>query len=516
MADHPAWDGKRGEEEQRHAATHYAGETRDLALAARGQCRDAKHGHGGYMGGAYFELSTRSLGPYESSASVSDQASEGLYLSDDEDKNSIVGEAAEFSLRVHQCHVSNDELRRVTGPLRIPGCRQAAQLAVAVSRDSEDVRHTIDFHCSVGLGQLHVASDDSTFTVPLIGAQAELAPCGSGHSVIAIVPISEPQSDGVEQDADEEQDNWFNSPGAQGDESADVKGWIFVCPAESTSKVMETLSANGCFRTGMASKISLDVTGKVVGGSCCMVLRGERLCGGPVAAKRLKKKVPFHSVAEEVELLVLAQANPRIATLRECFYETDSPRPQYTLIFDYYAYGDLYDRVSDGLLMTECEAMSPFRDLLLALRHLHEHEIFHRDVKPENILIERPGHVVLTDFGIATLVTNKEKLQETYGTVGYASPEMLLGKSTGPEGDNWSAGIVLYFMLSKSTPFIASTPEQVKTNSCRGIVNMNYSCFDHLTDDCRMLIRSLIKVNVQERLTAAVALTLPVVRARLA
>lgn len=157
--------------------------------------------------------------------------------------------------------------------------------------------------------------------------------------------------------------------------------------------------------------------------------------------------------------------------------------------------------------------MTPLRDLLDALAHLHARDIFHRDVKPENLLVVNNSiKVVLTDFGIATLTSDTEAMKKTVGTVGYASPEMLAGKATGYEGDAFGAGIVLYFLLSRSTPFLAPTTALMaaKTQQCQ--VNMNYQCFEPISDDCRSMIMRLLAKNVEDRMTVREALQVPTVK----
>ncbi|CAK9010490.1 Phosphoenolpyruvate carboxylase kinase 1 (AtPPCK1) [Durusdinium trenchii] len=99
---------------------------------------------------------------------------------------------------------------------------------------------------------------------------------------------------------------------------------------------------------------------------------------------------------------------------------------------------------------------------------------------------------VLTDFGIACLVTEQEELKRVVGTVGYAAPEMLAGTATSFEADEFGAGIVLYFMLSKSTPFLAPTTAKTIEKTMEGKVNLRYGCFDHISEHCRTMIYGLI------------------------
>ncbi len=101
--------------------------------------------------------------------------------------------------------------------------------------------------------------------------------------------------------------------------------------------------------------------------------------------------------------------------------------------------------------------------ILSALQHAHENGIIHRDIKPQNVLVNADGHIKVADFGIARM-TNAftiSKGDTVVGSVHYSSPEQATGSVVEATSDIYSTGIVLYEMLTGRVPFVGDTPVSV-------------------------------------------------------
>ncbi len=106
------------------------------------------------------------------------------------------------------------------------------------------------------------------------------------------------------------------------------------------------------------------------------------------------------------------------------------------------------------------EALHFITQIMRALSHAHSRGIIHRDIKPHNIMVLRDGSVKVTDFGIAQLASASQNTltQEAIGSVHYISPEQARGSHVDCRTDIYSAGVVLYEMLTGRLPFEGDTP----------------------------------------------------------
>lgn len=114
---------------------------------------------------------------------------------------------------------------------------------------------------------------------------------------------------------------------------------------------------------------------------------------------------------------------------------------------------DLFDFIEVKKGMKEMECKFIFKQVVMAVYHLHKNGIVHRDIKDENVIVDENGIIKLIDFGSAGF-TRLGPFDVFVGTIDYASPEVLRGeKYEGKAQDVWALGILLYTMLYKENPF---------------------------------------------------------------
>src|SRR5690348_6679023 len=134
-------------------------------------------------------------------------------------------------------------------------------------------------------------------------------------------------------------------------------------------------------------------------------------------------------------------------------YGEDDGRPY--IVFEYVEGETLKERIRRSGRLPITEAVAYAIEIARALGTAHARHIVHRDVKPQNVLIDEEGTAKVTDFGIARTMTEEGLTADgrVLGTTDYVSPEQALGHDVGPQSDLYSLGIVLFEMLTGDVPF---------------------------------------------------------------
>lgn len=227
-----------------------------------------------------------------------------------------------------------------------------------------------------------------------------------------------------------------------------------------------------------------------------------------IEKKRLDDQVS-NLLHNELRILKAVSEHPGIVTLLDNL-ETET---HVFFIMEYVDGGPLLHRIVSRGTFSENDARILLRTLLLTLRFLAELGCVHRDIKPENILVDnhtKKWPVKLTDFGFSEKIRPDELLHDAIGTPLFVAPEILKGEGYDCACDMWSLGVVMYLVLCGYPPFPIYDDPQKLTNA---IINGDYSFpageWTHVSSDAKSIIRDMLQVNPQKRLTPAEALARP-------
>jgi serine/threonine protein kinase len=196
---------------------------------------------------------------------------------------------------------------------------------------------------------------------------------------------------------------------------------------------------------------------------CQKIDTGELYAIKSIHKKRLVETGNTASVITERNIMMKAH-HPFIVNL--CF-AFQSPAKFY-LGLEYAPGGELFYHMNKRGSVQIDDARLYAAEIGLALTHLHRLGIVYRDLKPENVLLDRLGHVKLTDFGLSKVLDRTGKTSSFCGTSEYLAPEIVMGRPYGYAIDIWALGILTYEMLVGGTPFHDENKTKLFTNIVSG------------------------------------------------
>lgn len=163
-----------------------------------------------------------------------------------------------------------------------------------------------------------------------------------------------------------------------------------------------------------------------------------------------------NSIKREKELLQILK-HPFIVNMHCAFQDFEN----LYLVMDLLTGGDLRYHISRKKKFNETISKFFIGCILLGLRYIHSKNIIHRDIKPENLVLDDSGYVHITDFGIAKYKV-KNNSNETSGTPGYMSPEVLRGQNHSFSVDFFAVGVIAYEFMFGRRPYVGKSRKEIK------------------------------------------------------
>ncbi|XP_071835082.1 MAP/microtubule affinity-regulating kinase 3-like isoform X3 [Apostichopus japonicus] len=216
-----------------------------------------------------------------------------------------------------------------------------------------------------------------------------------------------------------------------------------------------------------------------------------------VAIKIIDKQVLNQSSLAKVYREVRIMKSLDHPNIVKLFEVIESEKTLY-LVMEYASGGEVFDYLVAHGRMKEKEARAKFRQIVSAVQYCHQKRVVHRDLKAENLLLDKDLNIKIADFGFSNQFTPGSKLDTFCGSPPYAAPELFQGKKyDGPEVDVWSLGVILYTLVSGSLPFDGQNLKELRERVLRGKYRIPF----YMSTDCENLLKRFLMLNPAKRST---------------
>ena len=226
------------------------------------------------------------------------------------------------------------------------------------------------------------------------------------------------------------------------------------------------------------------------------------------------KQIPVEEMSTEERQAAMNEVDvlkrlkhPNIIAYLENFFEGRA----LMIVMEYAQGGTMFSFLEEreGKLLDEDEIIRLFVQILLAIHHVHQRNILHRDLKTQNILLNKTRKIVkIGDFGISKILSSKSKANTVVGTPCYISPELCEGKPYNQKSDIWALGCVLYELATLKKAFEATTLTALVMKIMKG----NFSPIsERYSEDFKKLVLSMLQIDPTKRPTLRQIMAQPLI-----
>ncbi|ESQ53569.1 hypothetical protein EUTSA_v10024803mg [Eutrema salsugineum] len=233
---------------------------------------------------------------------------------------------------------------------------------------------------------------------------------------------------------------------------------------------------------------------------CTEVATGVDYACKSISKRKLISKEDVEDVRREIQIMHHLAGHGNIVTIKGAYEDSLYVH----IVMELCAGGELFDRIIQRGHYSERKAAELTKIIVGVVEACHSLGVMHRDLKPENFLLVNKDDdfsLKAIDFGLSIFFKPGQIFTDVVGSPYYVAPEVLL-KRYGPEADVWTAGVILYILLSGVPPFWAETQQGIFDAVLKGYIDFESDPWPVISDSAKDLIRRMLCSKPAERLTA--------------
>ncbi|KAL8196791.1 hypothetical protein R6Q57_024445 [Mikania cordata] len=233
---------------------------------------------------------------------------------------------------------------------------------------------------------------------------------------------------------------------------------------------------------------------------CTEIATGVDYACKSISKRKLISREDVEDVRREIQIMHHLAGHKNIVTIKGAYED-----PLYVhIVMELCNGGELFDRIIQRGHYSERKAAELTKIIVGVVEACHSLGVMHRDLKPENfLLVNRDDDFSLKaiDFGLSVFFKPGQTFTDVVGSPYYVAPEVLL-KLYGPAADVWTAGVILYILLSGVPPFWAETQQGIFDAVLKGYIDFDTDPWPLISDSAKDLIRKMLCSRPSDRLTA--------------
>ncbi|ORZ28351.1 kinase-like domain-containing protein [Lobosporangium transversale] len=228
---------------------------------------------------------------------------------------------------------------------------------------------------------------------------------------------------------------------------------------------------------------------------------GEEVAIKLIRRQSMDNTQRISKIGREISVLRTIR-HPNIITL----FDVIETERYFGIVIEYASGGELFDHILAHRYLRERDACRLFAQLMSGVHYLHSKHIVHRDLKLENLLLDKNRNIIITDFGFANQFdsSSSDLMSTSCGSPCYAAPELVIcdGLYVGTGVDIWSCGVILYAMLAGYLPFDDDplNPDGDNINQLYNYILATTLVFPkHISSDARDLLQMMLVPDPTKR-----------------